>query len=186
MIEQSKFLGISLETRRNRRLIVLAYYALLLLLVAVGIYHKRLFLMSMLAQTVTLGGLFGGIKRGGMVKPYTERANLQADPGELQQLGLSGRRTFAALDPLDERETAERDHAHFVAYRIFCLTLALCFLGYALAGIASDFTAKLLASNALCLLWFLTVYAYSLPQSVILWTEPDPLPDGSLSLVRQH
>lgn len=33
------------------------------------------------------------------------------------------------------------------------------------------------------LLWGLMIYALSLPQSVILWTEPTPLPEGRLTLV---
>lgn len=181
MIESRTFLGLSLTGRRRRRRIVIAYYALLTLLVAFTIYKHKLLGGAFIIQTISIGGLFGGIRSGGPVKRYTEPGTLELNR-EVQQLNLTERRPFAALDPLDEREIAERDDAHFIAYRILYVTIGIVFFGSYLATV---FDSSIIARDELSILWFLTVFAISLPKSVILWTEPDPVPERSMELVLQ-
>jgi hypothetical protein len=45
------------------------------------------------------------------------------------------------------------------------------------------FAPTFLMKNSPNLLWALVVFVLSLPQSVILWTEPEPLPETTLTLV---
>ena len=83
---------------------------------------------------------------------------------------------------LDERELHERNLAHYKAYRLLrwliCGITMICIYGTA-------FTPNFLLNNSLTLLWGITILVLSLPQSVILWTEPEPLPEGELALVPQ-
>ena len=44
--------------------------------------------------------------------------------------------------------------------------------------LASGFAPQFFTKNALNLLWFASIFVLSLPQSVILWTEPEPLSDS--------
>jgi hypothetical protein len=72
--------------------------------------------------------------------------------------------------PLDERETDERDHVHYVAYTLARWLALFLFVLYGLLG-------------AIHVPWFghvgpfffllLTLVLWSLPQTLILWTEPD-------------
>ncbi len=188
MIQQSSFLGVSLRTRRRRRALVVGYYIFLLAIAAVALYRQKFVPSVLLVQTLTLGGLFGGIKMGGPVKYYAERARSVAmsDGSGIQQLNLSGRRPFSVFglgwEPLDERERQERDRAHYEAFRLLRWTLSLAFISY---WSLLDVMQGWLMSNTPTLLWMVLLYVYSLPQSLILWTEPDETPDGSLTLVHQ-
>ena len=60
------------------------------------------------------------------------------------------------------------------------LTLAVAF---ALLIFTMSWTLAFVQHNAATLLWSLVVYVMSLPQSVILWTEPEPMGEGGLMLV---
>ena len=183
MIEQTTFLGMPLHTARQRRLLVVLYYTFLLGLLAFGMrFHKSL-PGALVAQTFVLGGLFGGIRAGGLVKPYREpKLPLSGDDldGTPITLNLSGRspRTWGRFpwSPLDEREREQVNHAHFVAYRI--LSSGMCVA--AAAGVLGMIWAPAwMAHAAPLLLWVCIVVALSLPQSVLLWTEPNE-PAGEL------
>ena len=77
--------------------------------------------------------------------------------------------------PLDEREMNERDRVHFVAYTLARWIALFLFAAYALLG-------------AIHVSWFsqlgpfffflLTLVLWSLPQTLILWTEPDMEPEA--------
>ena len=108
MIQQTKFLGISLRTRSHRRALVLCYYALLLSMVAVALVRGRFVPGAVLAQTFVFGALFGGIKPGGSVKSYTETPSVE-ESSPVTTLNLSGRSIFTRSYLLDERERGARD-----------------------------------------------------------------------------
>jgi hypothetical protein len=55
----------------------------------------------------------------------------------------------------------------------------------ALVFIGMSFAPRFIVNNSPIFLWAITVLVLSLPQSVLLWTEPDPLPEGDLELVAQ-
>lgn len=170
MIEERSFLGMPLETAKQRRRLVIAFYGLVLVFLIVGSISPHLFALGMIAQTVTLGGLLGGIRADGPVKRFREPSPYETEYARgPMALNLEQRRPFGFLQPLDERDRAERDHAHYQAYRGLCLVMGL---GAVLYWFGMNWAPGWLSRNAPVLLWGLVVFAYSLPQSVILWTEP--------------
>jgi hypothetical protein len=178
VIEQTSFLGMPLRTQRQRRTVVVLYYSLLLVFAILALWKPRSAVQFLLPQTITLGGLLGGIKFGGPVKAYAE-PKLPMDLGSsTQTLNLEGRKPFGDVwSPLDERERTQRDRAHYEAYRILRITMfagaLLYFLGMVWAG-------SWLRLKTPELGWVLLVYVLSLPQSVLLWTEPEE-PAGELT-----
>ena len=179
MIESTTFLGMPLRTRHQRRTLVVGYYVVLLLFTALALWKMQGMLVVLLPQTIILGGLLGGIKMGGPVKPYAAPGALEST-GPVVSLNLQGRRRFGSSVPLDEREQTQRDHAHYTAYRILAVTLCLA---VALCWMPLDSQALWLKQRESILLWVLLVYALSLPQSVLLWTEPA---DPSAELIQMH
>jgi hypothetical protein len=127
---------------------------------------------SLSGLTIALGSLLGGLRQGGPVKPYGK----VPQPEGVQTLNLAGRRSFEESVPLDERERGRRDHAHFTAYRILYVTLACAALPYLICLLNLP---QLTERATPPLLWAFFVYVLSLPQCVLLWTEPDE-PAGEL------
>jgi hypothetical protein len=96
--------------------------------------------------------------------------------------------TWIAGDPRirgDEREMHRRDHAHFVAYRILLYGFLAIFFSYFvaipfarhLAGFPSPTLFWTVVLNGSLMQHFLFIAVCvvfgSLPQAVLLWTEPD-------------
>jgi hypothetical protein len=181
MIQKLTFLGISLRTRQRRRMLVLAYYALLLLLIAPCLWKQRMLPGAYVIQTLFLGSFFGGIRSEGVIKPYSENIREPGASG-IQELNLTGLRSFAVRPLLDEREIHERDHTHYTAYRILRWAMGVIGVLYVAGMIAAP---TFLANNIPNFLWIVIIFVLSLPQSVILWTEAEPLPDPELSLATQ-
>ena len=177
-------LGLSIATRRQRRRIVIAYYAIVLLLTAVPLIKGKLMPVGMLIQVFNLAGFFGGIRQG-PVKNYEgpTRDPLNPSASSIQTLDLSGRigRRYTS-ELLDERERLERDHAHYLAYRILRWSLGITAAIYWLLITATTIQPWLLHS-APTLLWTLVLCIFTLPQAVILWTEPDHAADSEMQLV---
>jgi hypothetical protein len=182
MIQKPRFLGISLRTRQRRRTLVLAYYAVLLLLISPCLWKQKMLPAAMIIQTLTLGGFFGGIRSEGVVKPYSDEIREPGYSG-IQELNLNGLRAFAARPLLDEREVHERDRTHYTAYCILRWSMGVVGTLYVVGMMAAP---TFLANNIANFLWIFIVFVLSLPQSIILWTEPEPLPEAGLTLVRQH
>jgi hypothetical protein len=179
MIQRTTFLGYSLRTRTRRRALVLAYYGLLLLFLATATWRHKSISGALLAQTFALGSFFGGLRAGSIVKTYSTRVP-DPDRSPIQQLNLGPVRPFVSRSPLDEREMHERDHAHYLAYSL--LNLSLFAVG-ALTVLGMNVAPAMMMHNSVNLLWGFTIWTLSLPQSVILWTEPDPIEEGHLKLV---
>jgi hypothetical protein len=172
MIEQTNFLGLALHTRRQRRVLVVLYNLFLLLCSGVLLWKGMTgsFPMAIVGQFFILGGVLGGIKIGGPVKAY-EELSLPIG-GRVQTLNLEGRRPFDTTLgwPLDERERMQRDHAHYQAYRILRWTLCVAVVAY---WLSLNWNYAWFISRGPVLSWTLLVYVLSLPQSVLLWIEPN-------------
>ena len=174
MIEQTRFLGMPLKTQRQRRLLVVLYYAVLVGFGLTGLWIGKGAWGSLVAQTFVFGGLLGGIKLGGPVKAYAyPHFPLDTDTS-LRSLNLAGRKPFdtslpEAWVPLDEREEMQRDIAHYTAYRILRWSFGVLVLAY---FVGTGLAPVWLADKTLLLLWLFLLYVLSLPQAVVLWTEP--------------
>jgi hypothetical protein len=173
MISTSEELfGFSIARRSTRRVLVVAYYCAM----AFGLYEllfnsdsKASGLGTYIVGIVVLINLplcLGGVRRGGFVKPFR---GVKWNPGEVQTLLHPSNRSGADA-PLDERETGERDRMHFLAYTLTRWFALLLLAVYGL--IAANYPAahRQTGSVFLCLL---TLSLWSLPQTIILWTEPD-------------
>ena len=179
MIEQTKFLGMPLKTRRQRRLLVILYYVLLFSFSAFGLWKSQGHIGYLIPQALTFGGLLGGIKMGGPVKVYSDSMVPTNGASGVQTLNLAGRKPFddgTRPSPLDERERSQRNVAHYYAYRILCATLGLACCAY---WLSLNWTYAWMSTKGPILAWILIVYVLSLPQSVLLWTEPEE-PAGEL------
>ena len=172
MIQEISFLGMPLRTRRQRQMLVMGYYAILLIFALLALWRGVVHIAYLIPQVVTLGGLLGGIKMGGPVKYFYDTKGVPKDGSGLESLNLSGRRPFSVWGsnaPMDERERAQRDGAHFKAYRIVMITLGLATCAY---WIAVNADAAWVTARMPLLLWVMLIYVLSLPQAVLLWTEP--------------
>ncbi len=182
MIEQTKFLGMPLKTQKQRRLLVVMYYGVLVGFAAAGLWVGKDAWGSLVVQTFVFGGLLGGIKMGGPVKPYAY-PSLERDMDGPRGLNLQGRKPFdesLTWTPLDERERTQRDVAHYMAYRMLRWSFGVFVLAY---FVGTRLAPVWLAENTLFLLWLFLLYVLSLPQAVVLWTEPEG-PAGELVEVR--
>lgn len=174
--------GFHLARRRTRRWIVAAYWAyalfLAVALAAHQVHHQGLSALSvywMFFLLLILTPFLGGVRVGGLVKSFgkVRFVPLQERP-EIQPLLSPPKLVDGQLDErdfrLDERETVSRDHCHFLAYTwIRWGSLALLAL-YCGLGLWQP------ATLALCgpiFLYLLTLTLWSLPQSLLLWSEPD-------------
>jgi hypothetical protein len=176
MIDQTSYLGMPLRTLRERRRLVVLYYLLISMLggVALWLGVGTTQISPLLWVAIGLGGLFGGIRinlksTDGPVKDYEKPLFPQVKEAGTQTLNLSGRKEFDGWVPLDERERTERDRAHYDAYRILRWVLGCAYVAYWLGMNLAD---KWFKSRSLILFWILLVVVLSLPQSVVLWTEP--------------
>ena len=181
MIEQTSFLGMPLKTQRQRRSLVALYYAVLLGFAVAGLWIGKKTWGPLVIQTFVFGGLLGGIRMGGPVKAYAQPHFPLDMDSTVHTLNLDGRKPFdpstpESWVPLDERERNQRDVAHYTAYRI----LRWAFCGFVLAYfLVMGRAPAWIADKTLFLLWVFLLYVLSLPQAVVLWTEPGE-PAGEL------
>jgi hypothetical protein len=93
---------------------------------------------------------------------------------EIQSLFAQPKRADGKLDErdfnLDERETLDRDQCHFLAYTVVRWSALAMLALYCGLGLWKPET---LAALGPLFLYLLTLTLWSLPQSILLWTEPD-------------
>lgn len=174
MITETSFFGLPLRTVWQRRLLVVLYYSFILTFTCFGFARSRRLPPAFLSQMIFLGGLLGGIRPGGPVKAYAEpRFPLGPEDGQPLTLGLSRslQRALGSREwtPLDEREREQRDRAHYQAYRLLRWILGIAAIAYWTGWV---WYPVRLEHEAPLLLWTLMVLTFSLPQAVLLWTEP--------------
>jgi hypothetical protein len=183
IVESSPFIWFSTARRNTRRLIVALYWAIVLSLFGIsqwcdvfrpGHMHAPdlLFPLYLIAF---LPAILGGVRAGGMVKPFRgthwvplpERDYTQTLFGANRP--LIGTMTSADLS-LDERDLRDRDRVHFFAYTASRWLALVLLAAQSCAGLVSPVWMLRAGSAAFFLL---TIVLWSLPQTLILWTEPD-------------
>ncbi len=154
--------GISMSSRKRRRWLVLFCYAFLGLVtpfVPFSISKTARFLLlqaNCFAIVFIAFVVFHKLARDTVLP-------LQEDPTPIS-LGLS-RKAFLNNYRLDERQVAIRNAAYYKAYRLIAVLVLL--MPIILGFMTSNRTVVgILVSSIIVLL-------FSLPQAIILWTEPD-------------
>jgi hypothetical protein len=162
MLVNRRIFGVSLNSRRNRRwLVVLLYVVMgvpfvLILLKHGGLLEGQLefeflFFPVLLINALLFGNfLFWGKRRGGLLKPFAQ------DPGR----------------PNDERELAARDSAHYRSLRAIRILILLPLFLRGFLPFRYRAPTEVLFYTRMSL-WGLWVIAMTLPQAIVLWSEPD-------------
>jgi hypothetical protein len=177
---------LDMAARVHRRALVLSIYAGLSVLMAalwsVDRWHTSG--VYMIFATFLVNRLFlGGYNSGGLIKPFSGKAPWRSPYRETPFLMLALR----VYQPLpgeneyrsDEREMHLRNRAHYQAYKVLTIALTLLWL-------LADWKMKvprLLAwmhvsvdGLLYALVLMAIVAALTLPQAILLWTEPDMEP----------
>jgi len=170
--------GLTIGLRRTRRWLVAGYW----LLITASFVPLELGESKALTHTlrgapllplqilVFLPALLGGVRTGGLVKPFrgTRWVPLLEDNTPLTIFAKP--HTHPAEADLDERETLQRDRVHFLAYTVSrWMVLGLMVL-YCIVNTWNPLLGQRLGVACFCLV---ALTLWSLPQSMILWTEPD-------------
>lgn len=176
-------------SRPARRRIVVFYY---LVSLALGWFAWALFLRgpapagwhgfvdgfapgALLSWLVLSPGLLGGVRAGGLVRPFSPRYGRTWYNFPLTELFLSHRRRREEdTAPVDERDREVRDHAHYLAMSVLRLGALLLAVGVWAAMILRSACLAPLATFG-C--YALFIAAMTLPQAILLWTEPDLAPE---------
>jgi hypothetical protein len=158
MLVNRRIFGVSLNSRRNRRWVVVLLYVVMgvpyvLISLKHGGFRERylefwfLFYPVLLIDALLFGNfMFWGKRRGGLLKPFAQ------DPER----------------PNDERELAARDSAHYRTLRALRLLILVPIL-----VLESPYQPAERLFLTRMLLWGLFAIAMTLPQAIVLWTEPD-------------
>jgi hypothetical protein len=177
---------VSMAQRSRRRAMIVLIYSLIAILVIGTCISPGL---SEMGAYVIWAAIFacrlflGGYAAGGLVKPFNKRSQERSEAApSLLALKLRIYQPIAGVgleNSNDERELYQRDRAHFWAYQILGVSIlvpwiTLSLLGRPKLGLLSHALANQIASGMLLasLALFLT-----LPQAILLWTEPDMEPD---------
>ncbi|HEX4007113.1 MAG TPA: hypothetical protein VHX60_13140 [Acidobacteriaceae bacterium] len=174
-------LFIPVETRRSRRALVIGYYLFFLAFAAGLVWLRGLSKYDrLLPMSFYMATILGGLTFSGPVRIFSEwqrkfknGSAWGIDPNRPHPY-LRGR-PLIEVDRLDEHDIALRDRAHYLAYS----ALRWPAIAVALFGgiFLFDASPEKLAHLLLILSVPVAALFFSLPQAIILWTEPDLEPD---------
>jgi hypothetical protein len=180
---------VDMARRTRRRALVVGIYSMLAALF-VGMWfadHWRttgtfIFWAAMLACWQVLGGYYSH----GLVKPFTGKGPRQL--GQAPLLLLLKLRMYPAIagDDVsgyrnDERELHQRDRAHYQAYQALGLAMVAVWLA-AFVGMGKPQWMGAIAMTPYQLFYGMMMVMFvlflTLPQCILLWTEPDMEKEG--------
>jgi len=180
LVVMGKRLDMAPRTHRQT-MVVLIYAGLLVLMSSFWLLDRwRTTGVYMILATILVNRLLlGGYNFGGLVKPFHGRApheHIQPPPFLVVGLRLYKPEPQEGDYRNDERELQQRDHAHYRAYQALAITMVLvwfiCCLKLNMPRLMSFIPVA-----ADTLLYGLTlaaiVLSQTLPQAILLWTEPD-------------
>ena len=180
LVLMGKRVDMAAQTRR-RTLVVLIYAALVALMAALFVAdHWRTTGYYLVFATFLVNRLFlGGYNFGGLIKPFSGkplRRSEQAPPFLLLALRVYRPGPAANEYRSDERELQQRDRAHYQAYQAIAIALAALWLLSSWDAFRPHLLAWIPASPGLLIYGMVLaaiVAALTLPQAILLWTEPD-------------
>jgi len=173
---------VSMAQRRRRRLLVIGVYAVLAgLLIAASTAEGRHSLTPFVLWAVIFAcRLFlGGYYAGGLVKPFSGKPPRRSDvPPSLLALKLRIYQPSLGSGVeyrSDERELHQRDFAHYRAYKVLGIGLLAPWITASFLGNRALLVIDAAMVNRLCATMTLALLALflTLPQAIMLWTEPD-------------
>ncbi|HEY6446241.1 MAG TPA: hypothetical protein VIY53_07275 [Acidobacteriaceae bacterium] len=172
------FLFFSVETQSRRRGLVVAYYGFFAALSVAMVLWRGPSSLDKLLQFAVICALFlGGITAAGPVRLFSPWQRKFADGSAY---GIDPRRLRAATGRpsqlrVDEHDLHARDLAHYKAYAAIrgAIVLFALFAPLMISTAGPGVFARLV--SLLCFPF--CVLFLSLPQAIILWTEPDQEPD---------
>jgi hypothetical protein len=175
---------IPVETQRSRRAIVVGYYAALIAFAILFLWLRGpAKYVLLLPLTYLCAAMLGGLSVRGPVRLFSQWQRKFKDgsawgiDGSRPHPYLKGRPLISPIDRLDEHDIATRDRAHYLAYStlrwpaIAAALLAPIFL--------LDATPAQVGRILLIVSVPVSILFFSLPQAIILWTEPDLDPDSA-------
>ena len=174
---------VSMAQRNRRRIVVAVIYGLLATLL-IGSYligSWRAASPYLIWAVILACRLFlGGYTPGGLVKPFNGKAPRNSErPPNVLALQL---RVYPVLPGADgeayrndERELRQRDNAHYRAYQVLGISLIVPWFICSVFGDPKLFGWSAATVNHLCAVLLLAILALflTLPQAILLWTEPD-------------
>ena len=173
---------IDMASRAHRRALVVSIYAAFALLMSLFwmLDHWRVTGVYMIFATILINRLvLGGYNTGGLIKPFNGKAPRSANvppPFLLLALRMYEPSLGNAAYANDERELRQRDRAHYSAYQALAVSLALLWLIADWKLTAPRLFNWIPVSADTLLYGFVlaaVVVAQTLPQAILLWTEPD-------------
>ena len=176
LVLMGRRVDMALQARR-RTLVVMIYAAMAALLAGLWFMDRLQNSWSWLfLLVVLLGRLFlGGYYRGGLVKPFNNKPPRQnPEPPPFLAVGL---RVYSPLPEddrsflNDERELAQRDHAHYLAYQ--AIAVAVVILWFLSGFVNKPGWAAAIVASLPGLTGTILLLIFTLPQAILLWTEPD-------------
>jgi membrane protein YdbS with pleckstrin-like domain len=167
MLNTPKILGISMAPQKNRRLLLTVIYAVLLACAAVIIvppWAPRIPASEVLLFSFTVYVLIE-------IRVFPKLLKVEEFGSRSGAMIVHGMRPGSPeMEEIDEREMAVRNLAHLRAFRVIKSYSVLIAIVLLVWHEASPSTIFRFAAVALLLLALLT---FTLPQAIILWTEPD-------------
>ncbi len=171
---------IPVETQSNRRAVVIGYYLALIAFAIMLLWQRGPDKYGrLLPLTYFWAVMLGGFISSGPVRPFSRWQRKFKDgsfwgikPGQTHSW-LSGRAVIRIghIDRLDEHDIAARDRAHYLAYS------ALRWAAIAAVILGPLFLIDAPPQQLAHILYLLSVPVaalfFSLPQAILLWTEPD-------------
>ncbi|MCL5005961.1 MAG: hypothetical protein M1404_05455 [Acidobacteria bacterium] len=170
--------------QKNRRMLVAVTYTILVAFIAVfAVMPSWVHALGPFGrQLVVLAGVLLFLAPLQWLTMLTKFTPLGGRPTsvEITRLGL----TPGPRDPYDpdERELAIRNAAYYQAFRVIMIYSFLLFLAPDFLHHLSDSTAQHWMKALLLLLF---IIAWSLPQAIVVWTEPDAPEEDRLEPARR-
>jgi len=174
---------LNVATRRRRRALVIAIYLSLSALLCAALLWAPWALGSVLWFLFLVGLVnrifFGGLTTRGLVRPFASDIRplwFRDDPPPASSIDRWFWRSSPSRKDLqtDERDDRQRDRVHYRSYRILTLLtyvvwglFAFVRMGPILGMGSLPFDFALMVAAAVAML------ALTLPQAILLWTEPD-------------
>jgi hypothetical protein len=165
---------------RRRTLVVLIYAAMTALMTSMWFVDRWrasgiwVYWAAVLACRLFLGGYY----RGGLVKPFNNKSPRREERApSLLAVGLRVYDPLPEDDRLirnDERELAQRDRAHYLAYQAIAFALLIPWFVADLGMVTPAWMHGISVNSLLYgLILAILMLVFTLPQAILLWTEPD-------------